>query len=85
MRSEPLEEELMCPLCVATSTIALVGAGSAGGLGAITAKILRVMRKRGAQNEPNVAHPAPPKTSERHSVQVAYLGGDPFNASSGGL
>ena len=31
----------MCPLCIATSTLVLASAGSAGGLGAIAAKILR--------------------------------------------
>jgi hypothetical protein len=36
----------MCPLCIATGTLVLASAGSAGGLGAIAAKILRVRRKR---------------------------------------
>jgi hypothetical protein len=39
----------MCPLCIATGTIALASAGSAGGLGAIAARILRIRRKRAAQ------------------------------------
>lgn len=79
----------MCPLCVATSTIALVGAGSAGGLSALAAKVLHVMRKRGAGGAADLApprsDPAPGESSQRHTIQVAYLGGDPFNASSGGL
>ena len=31
----------MCPLCIATSTLVLAGTGSAGGLAAIAAKLLR--------------------------------------------
>jgi hypothetical protein len=39
----------MCPLCIATGTIAFASAGSAGGLGAIAAKIVKVRRKRANQ------------------------------------
>jgi len=35
----------MCPLCIATGTLVLASAGSAGGLGAIAAKILHTRRK----------------------------------------
>jgi hypothetical protein len=34
----------MCPLCIATGSMLLAGAGSAGGLTAITAKVLRTRR-----------------------------------------
>ena len=36
----------MCPLCIATGTIAFASASSAGGLGAIAAKVLHVRRER---------------------------------------
>lgn len=77
----------MCPLCVATGTIALVGAGSAGSLGALAAKVLHVMRRRGADQGESLAlsDPAPEVNSEGRAVRVAYVGGDPFNALSGGL
>ena len=42
----------MCPLCIATGTIAFASAGSAGGLGAIAAKVLRIRRERAAQGRP---------------------------------
>ena len=35
----------MCPLCIATGTLVLTGAGSAGGLGALAARILHTRRK----------------------------------------
>jgi hypothetical protein len=37
----------MCPLCIATGSMLLAGAGSAGGLTAITAKVLRTRASRG--------------------------------------
>ena len=37
----------MCPLCIATSTLVLAGSGSAGGLAAITAKLLHRRDKGG--------------------------------------
>ena len=43
-RPRPPQEELMCPLCIATGSMLLAGAGSAGGLSAITAKVLRTRR-----------------------------------------
>jgi hypothetical protein len=38
------QEELMCPLCIATGSMLLASAGSAGGLSAVTAKVLRNRR-----------------------------------------
>jgi len=35
----------MCPLCIATGTLVLAGAGSAGGLGALAARILHTRRE----------------------------------------
>jgi hypothetical protein len=34
----------MCPLCIATGSLLLASAGSAGGLTAVTAKVLRARR-----------------------------------------
>jgi hypothetical protein len=34
----------MCPLCIATGSLLLASAGSAGGLTAVTAKVLRTRR-----------------------------------------
>jgi hypothetical protein len=34
----------MCPLCIATGSMLLASAGSAGGLTAVTAKVLRSRR-----------------------------------------
>lgn len=45
----------MCPLCIATGTIAFAGASSAGGLGAIAARIRLVRRKRADQKSVRVA------------------------------
>lgn len=36
----------MCPLCIATGSVLLTGAGSAGGLTAVAAKLLRMRRAR---------------------------------------
>ena len=41
----------MCPLCIATGTMLLAGAGSAGGLAAITTKVLRTRRANRWQSE----------------------------------
>jgi hypothetical protein len=88
-RLAPLEEKPMCPLCVATGTIALVSAGSAGSIGAIAAKVLHAMRKQGADGgaDPtqSLSGPTPEERPQRQAVRVAYIGGDPFNACSTGL
>jgi hypothetical protein len=39
----------MCPLCIASGTLALASAGSAGGLGALAAKVFEATRKRAGQ------------------------------------
>ncbi len=49
----------MCPLCIATGTIAFASAGSAGGLGAIAARVLQVRRKRADQKRAMVGELAP--------------------------
>jgi hypothetical protein len=41
----------MCPLCIATGSMLLAGAGSAGGLSAVTAKVLRSRRASRRQPE----------------------------------
>lgn len=46
------QEKLMCPLCIATSTLVLASAGSAGGLGAIATKILRQKNSKKANAGP---------------------------------
>jgi len=45
----------MCPLCIATGSLVLAGASSAGGLAAITAKLLRIKGERGKDNAGSVA------------------------------
>jgi hypothetical protein len=42
----------MCPLCIATGSMLLAGAGSAGGLTAVTAKVLRTRRANRRRPEP---------------------------------
>jgi len=39
----------LCPLCIASGTLALASASSAGGLGAIAAKVFQAMRERAKQ------------------------------------
>ena len=41
----------MCPLCIATGSMLLAGAGSAGGLSAVTAKVLRTRRASRQRSE----------------------------------
>ncbi|MDB6011420.1 MAG: hypothetical protein JWL65_3670 [Gammaproteobacteria bacterium] len=41
----------MCPLCIATGSMLLASASSAGGLTAITAKVLRTRRANRRQSE----------------------------------
>jgi hypothetical protein len=45
------QEELMCPLCIATGSMLLASASSAGGLTAITAKVLRSRRANRRRSE----------------------------------
>jgi hypothetical protein len=40
----------MCPVCIATMAIAVVGTGSAGGLGAVVVRHVR-KKKKGMQND----------------------------------
>ena len=40
------QEDLMCPLCIATGSVLLTGAGSTGGLTAVAAKLLRMRRAK---------------------------------------
>jgi hypothetical protein len=53
----------MCPLCIATGSVLLATAGSAGGLTAVTAKMLRTRwakrRQSEAQSIALAAAPAP--------------------------
>jgi hypothetical protein len=45
----------VCPLCIATGSMLLAGAGSAGGLTAVTAKVLRTRRASRRRPEANAA------------------------------
>lgn len=49
----------MCPLCIATGTLVLASAGSAGGLGAIAAKILHTGRKSPQKDNTQKANAGP--------------------------
>ena len=42
----PPQEAPVCPLCIATGSVLLTSAGSAGGLTAIAAKVLRARRAK---------------------------------------
>jgi hypothetical protein len=46
----------MCPLCIATGSLLLAGAGSAGGLTALTATVLK-LRRRGGPRRPATQAP----------------------------
>jgi hypothetical protein len=41
----------MCPLCIATGSMLLASAGSAGGLTAVTARVLRTRRANRLRSE----------------------------------
>jgi hypothetical protein len=62
----PLPENPMCPLCITAGSLYLasIGAGSAGGLAAVAAKVVRGRKrhKAGPSTEPK-ARPAPIRTS----------------------
>jgi hypothetical protein len=45
------QEELMCPLCIATGSVLFASAGSAGGLTALTARVLRTRRVNQRRSE----------------------------------
>ena len=49
----------MCPLCIATGTLVLASAGSAGGLSAIAAKILHTRRKSPPKDDTQKANAGP--------------------------
>jgi hypothetical protein len=49
----------MCPLCIATGSLLLASAGSAGGLAAVTAKVLRGRRANQRQPEPQLSLTTP--------------------------
>jgi hypothetical protein len=74
----------MCPLCIATGTFVLASAGSAGGLGALAAKVFHASRKRTTRDgDPRAAVPsddfqATPKAS---AGPVARSGTGPAKAA----
>ena len=67
----------MCPLCFVTGSVLLTSAGSAGGLTAVAAKVLRLRRSkrqgvaemqaldspRSAATSPDFGYPRPSETS----------------------
>ncbi len=56
----------MCPLCIATSTVLLTGAGSAGGMTALVAKVLHIRRRSAqrAQTDGPLSQAVPGASSE---------------------
>jgi hypothetical protein len=75
----------MCPLCIASGTLALATAGSAGGLGALAAKILQTRRGRvdqGGGNRQAAAQPDDfPATQKANAGSVARSGIVPAKAA----
>jgi len=57
----------MCPLCIATGTLVLAGAGSAGGLGAIATWILHSKRSL-APEKPIPEKPMPDRVARSGTV-----------------